>query len=235
MKCEVLRGYQCADSAQKEIILAVLEVIESHRLFDHQFFAQYGTGTLSRSGEDAWLKQRHFLSLCFPGLYANIISRSVDLEMLAPFVRQLYEEFGNGDPIKVHYTQLLETLNAGGISSADVDRTVLGKGTQGLIAAYTKWTCLEDAIVSAALFGLVVEPVIAMDMELSLVGLRKSGRFKEQDLTYFIDHSQHDYAHSWEILHVTLPKLSGNPRLTRILMGAQELLDSRASFYDQFV
>lgn len=233
MECKILRTYKSFDKLSLVIINEIRDLIESHKLFEHKFFKDYAAGRLPDKNERKWLKQRQFLSKNFPSVYANIIANSTDLEFLRPFVRQLWEEFGNGKRDKIHYYQLLNTLYAKGITNYEIENEPVAKGTQELINSYQKWTQHENVIIGGAVFGFAIEPIIAMDMELSLQGLRKSKALNETDLIYFQDHATHDFGHSWEILDVVLPHIRQGKDLELIKEGVAEMLDNRVKFYDE--
>lgn len=233
MDCKILRIYKNFDKSSLSIINGVRDLIESHKLFEHKFFKDYADGKLPEINERKWLKQRQFLSKQFPSIYANIIANSTDLDFLRPFVRQLWEEFGNGRREKIHYYQLLNTLYAKGITNNEIGNEQIAKGTQEVINAYQKWTKQKNVVVAAAVFGFAIEPIIAMDMELSLEGLRKNNALSETDLVYFQDHATHDYGHSWEILDVVLPKINTEKEIELIKQGVIVMLNSRVSFYDE--
>lgn len=232
MDCKVLRTYKNFDRRSLDIIGEVAGVIEAHELFEHKFFKDYDARRLPEACERKWLKQRHFLSKNFPSIYGNIISNSTDPEFLRPFICHLWEESGEGKRENIHYYLLLNTLYAKGITTLEIDREQISPGTQRVISAYRKWTRHENVIVGGAIFGLGIEPIIAMDKELSLEGLRKNTTLSEQALFYFIDHASHDYWHSWEILDVVLPRIKDEKEVELIKEGVTDLLDSRVKFYD---
>lgn len=233
MKCKILRTYKTSDKQSLALIDMVRDLIEKHKLFEHKFFKDYAAGRLADKHEKKWLKQRHFLSKNFPSIYANLIANSNDIVFLRPFVRQMWEEFGNGRKDKIHYYQLLNTLYAKGISHSEIENEPIAKSTQEVINIYQKWTRHENVIVGGGVFGFGIEPIIAMDMELSLEGLRKNRALNETDLVYFQDHATHDYGHSWEILDVVLPRIKTKEETELILEGVQDLLDSRIKFYNE--
>jgi len=235
MDCKVLRTYKNYNKRSLRIINEVADVIENHELFEHKFFKDYDARRLPANSERKWLKQRHFLSRSFPSMYGNIISNSIDPEFSRPFIRQLYEEAGNGRQEKVHYYQLLNTLHAKGITNFEINNEVITKGTEEVINAYRKWTRHENVIVAGGVFGFGIEPIIAMDKQLSLDGLRKNNNLSEQDLFYFIDHAAHDYRHSWELLDVVLPRIENEKEVELIKEGVADLLNSRVKFYDDCV
>ena len=232
MDCKVLRTYKNFDRRSLDIISEVTDIIEAHELFEHTFFKDYDARRLPEACERKWLKQRHFLSKNFPSVYGNIISNSTDLEFLRPFIRQLWEEAGSGKQEDTHYYLLLNTLFAKGITTLEIDREPISPGTQRVISAYRKWTSHENVIVGGAIFGLGIEPIIAMDKELSLKGLRKNNTLSEQELFYFISHASHDYRHSWQILDAVLPHVKDGKEVGLIKEGVIDLLDSRVKFYD---
>jgi pyrroloquinoline quinone (PQQ) biosynthesis protein C len=232
MDCKVLRTYKNFDRRSLDIINEVAGIIEAHELFEHKFFKDYDARRLPEACERKWLKQRHFLSKNFPSMYGNIISNSNDLEFLRPFIHHLGEEFGNGKRKNTHYYLLLDTLYAKGITTLEIDREPIAPGTQRVLSAYRKWTRHENVIIGGAIFGLGIEPIIAMDKELSLEGLRKNNTLSEQALVYFIDHASHDYWHSWQILDVALPHVKDEEDVDLIKEGVNDLLDSRVKFYD---
>jgi pyrroloquinoline quinone (PQQ) biosynthesis protein C len=233
MECKILRTYKTFDKPSLVIINEIRDLIEGHELFEHKFFKDYAAGRLQDRVERKWLKQRQFLSKQFPSIYANIIANSTDLDFLRPFVRQLWEEFGNGRRDKIHYYQLLNTLYAKGITNNEIGNEPIAKGTQEVINTYQKWTKQENVIIAGAVFGFAIEPIIAMDMELSLEGLRKNKTLSEKDLIYFQDHATHDYGHSWEILDVVLPYIKQGKELELIKQGVSDMLNSRVKFYTE--
>lgn len=232
MECKILRTYQSYDRFSLSLVDEIRDLIEQHPLFEHKFFKDYTAGRLPDENERKWLKQRHFLSRVFPSIYANIIAHSTNLDFLRPFVRQLWEEMGNGKKTQIHYHQLLHTLYAKGITTYEIEQEPILPGTQQVIDAYQKWTRFDNPVIAGAIFGLAIEPVIAMDMELSLQGLRKNNTLSETQLIYFQDHATHDYGHSWEILDVVLPLLQHNKQIETIRKGVMDVLDSRVRFYD---
>lgn len=235
MDCKILRTYKNFDSRSLDIISSVASIIEAHELFEHKFFKDYDARRLPENSERKWLKQRHFLSKNFPAIYGNIIANSSDLEFLRPFIRQLWEETGSGKRENTHYYLLLNTLYAKGISIFEINNEEIAPGTQQVISAYQKWTRNENVIIGGAIFGLGIEPIIAMDKGLSLEGLRKNSTLSEHELIYFIDHASHDYRHAWEILDVVLPRISNENEVELIKEGVIELLDSRVKFYDDCI
>jgi pyrroloquinoline quinone (PQQ) biosynthesis protein C len=232
MDCKILRTYKNFDKYSLIVTNEVIKIIETHELFEHKFFKDYTSGVLSGNSERKWLKQRHFLSKNFPRIYSNIIKRSTNLEFSIPFARQMWEELGEGKREKIHSYQLLNTLYAKGITNFEINNELIAPGTQEVINSYEKWTQHENAIIGGAIFGFGIEPIIAMDMELSLEGLKKDNTLKEEDLIYFQDHATHDYWHSWEILDVALPHIKNEKDIELILEGVSEILNSRVKFYD---
>ncbi len=235
MRCNILRSYKIKNESNISLLNQAIELIEGHILFTNEFFTGYEKRTISPRVEHKWLLQRTFLSKNFPRYYANIISKSNDLEFIKPLVDQLWEELGNGHNGRIHYDQLVESMNILGISNIEIFRETPDNGTVKMLETYQKWTNHENPIVGAGVFGIAIEPIISMDCHLSIKGLRTNHNLSDDEIRYFIDHEGHDYRHSYEILDVVFPRISCETEIKLILQGTNEVLDSRNNFYNSII
>lgn len=234
MKCNPLRDYAVQKhNYQKNLVSEVIQITESHPLFEHDFFLNFASGHLDKAVVLKWLKQRHFLSKIFPNLYGNVIGAIPEIDLQIPFVNQLWEEMGSGQTSLIHYHQLCQAIYSAGVAKKELESETAMASTSKLIDLYHKITKDKDYVVSGSIFGLGIEPIIAMDMELSLRGLTKTNLVPRSQLGYFTDHAKHDFYHSWEILDVMLPQIQTDSQHKQIKEGIITILNARQDFYDE--
>lgn len=233
MECRPLRLFIEKRKLEDNKFLAeCLEFIENHDLFKHPFFSKFEENNLDMDQIKHWAKQRKFTSKLFPCFMGDLISHIEDIEARHPYITQMYEEHGEGDPKEVHYYQLCHFIKKLGVSQGELDAEVMTDETRDFIESYVELTESEDYIRGMGAFALGSEPVIAMEMELCLKGIDNLEFLEEHDIYYFIDHGRHDYRHTFELMDSIMPYILTGDQQKRAFEGMKMTMDARKRFYD---
>lgn len=213
-------------------LLKALAYIESHPLFTHPFFSAFAAGKLSLAQVQAWAKQRVFPSRQFPRSLAAFVSHLKGDEMRMAYVKQIYEEQGELDPLKVHSRQLEQLVFTLGVSRRELNDEPILPSTQDFMDTYMNISRGGDIVKAMGMYALGSEPVIAMEMELCLQGLDTIGWLEPEDKVFFSDHAHHDYRHTAELIEVLLPFIRNEADQNRAWQGMVEIIDARKRLHD---
>lgn len=114
-------------------------------LIHHRFFDDIRTGLLTRSDVAVFLGQWWHPLHYFPDFLSRSISVVPRLETRTAICAILFQELGEGDPVRAHERIYLETMAAAGFSKEEVAEAPAFESTRNLVQGYERASTEETS------------------------------------------------------------------------------------------
>jgi len=159
----------------------------------HAFFQHLRTKGFDLALLRAFVDQYTVISNAFPRFLASVIARLDDEHLALSVVDNLWDEFGHGNPAADH-RRILARFNSAAES--------LGLPRRGTVCAETAvfvngLHAIGNRESAAACFGALsfFEAVTPAEYSVIVEALNKLHAFQREELSFFLDHMNHDSEH----------------------------------------
>ena len=208
----------------------LLKEVESEKaeLFDNIFFLNLKNGNYSRGKLKIFAEQYFLLSSGFINLLFQACLNISSEEIKMPIVKNIWDEFGNGDIAKSHRNLLKIFIKATGSATENIIALESTKKYINSISnLYSTWSEIE--ILSALSAGC--ESLTIEQYKIIIKPLINIYSFKSDDLVFFTEHIYHDPYHTAEIVSVLNQYLTDNENMSKAIMSANNAIKTEACFW----
>jgi pyrroloquinoline quinone (PQQ) biosynthesis protein C len=196
-------------------------------VIQHPYFQWLQTQAIDEKNIKLFASQYYIASKGFPSFLANACAHIEDESLRMPFVRNLWDEHGQGDIKKSHrmlFEIFIKAVNADN-NQEPLDSTSLYIDTMSSLCS------TSNIFFLLGLIGPGVEDITPIEYRIFVKSFENYGCSKE-DLVFFHDHIYHDDFHSQDINKSICSALDVENKIEDVILGAKEAIKAEHILWD---
>jgi len=178
-----------------------------------------------------WAQQDYFTSRDFPCILGILISQISSPQVRHPLVVNLWEEHGEGDPAKAHFTLYCNMLESMGLESS-IEQGIAYKSTKEFIE---RQEAVAHQNLLAGLGAFCYGNEYLAEMEFDPIEEAVRQEFAGVDCSFFIANREVDGKHTLQTEDVIDVLARTDDDLSDVQRGAAVALQARVAFYDSLL
>ncbi|HHT9119726.1 MAG TPA: TenA family transcriptional regulator [Candidatus Hypogeohydataceae bacterium YC41] len=216
----------------REYLESLEEEIRLHPALNHPFLRNFRNGKLTLDRMRIFARQYYLYSRWFSMYVSAVIAKMPDEKPRAYLIKNLYQEYGEGDLQQTHPAIFRRFLRALRLDSPEIERIEPLPETRLFIHEYL-FVCREGHFLEAlGALGPGTESIVPYIYHSFYEGLRKEPSLHEEDIEFFTLHMQMDVEHSANIKEALLEYAVNRENQALIRQGAMEILGARTVFWN---
>jgi len=208
------------------------QIAASHPLWRHPFVARCRAGELTLEQVRVLARQMYKFCHSFPRYLATALALCTDEDTRMVIAENLWDELGEGDPLRAHAALLRRFTRALDITDAQLEAAPTLPETTELIDTYLGLAAQHGlpGILGALCFAS--EGIVAALYTTIQNGLLRSTALEPEALEFFTVHIHVDVGHADQLEAVLLPLLQSPHARAQARQAIALALDARCRFFD---
>ncbi len=208
------------------------EEIREHPALTHPFLEKFRQGKLSLDRIRIFARQYYLYSRWFGRYLSAVVANIPDERPRAFLIKNLYQEYGEGNPANSHPAVFRCFMKALRLDSREVEEGEPLPETRLFIHEYL-FTCREGHFLEAlGAMGLGTESIVPYIYRPIYEGLKKEPTLNEEDIEFFPIHMTLDIEHSANIKEALLEYAERQENQKLIRQGAMNALSARTVLWN---
>ncbi len=203
-------------------------LIDSHPVCKHPFWAQFEKGDFTLEQVKPFALQ-YYLHVSTTRLYAAaVLSRMPDEKIQLAIASVLWDEYGHGDPSRIHPAQFRAFLGHLGLTESDWGRALPIPELARYRDLHERLCSQEDVWLGMGIVALAMEWPIPQFYAHLVAGFRKALRLDDRALSFFLEHVKEDEVHAELLTSALAPHLADPGICESIREGFVRSLNARS-------
>jgi pyrroloquinoline-quinone synthase len=208
------------------------QVAESHPLWQHPFVARCRAGQLTLAEVRVLGAQMYKFCHQFPSFLALALAACPQDDARIVIGENLWEELGEGDPLRAHAALFRQFTRALGLDDAQLSEVPALPGTAALIDTYMNLSNRYGVLGILGALCYASEGIVAALYSHIQGALHQAAPFDRDALMFFEVHIHVDDGHADKLESILLPMLRAPQDELLVEEAIRTAMDARCAFFD---